>query len=217
LAALVDEGLLDQDARRRTYTAGHGLLTSAAVVRDMFGLMHAARQSLDRLAELRASGVFLGMRCGNDALCVDVRPASGAPWPARLHANDRWPLGVGAFSMAILAFLPPDEVAKILSANKSRLTRYPELAPDKLRRLVQRTRARGHALARAKSAPRTVGLGVPILDPKRRPVASLCIVLPPELSNAEQRNAMVDAMRVEARIVAELWSKAEADTHFPSW
>jgi DNA-binding IclR family transcriptional regulator len=217
LTALLGEGFLDYDARRRTYTAGAALLTSATLVRDMFGLTHAARPSMDRLVGLRPNGVFLGIRCGNDALCVDVRLGPESTLPARLHVNDRWPLGVGSFSMAILAFLPLGEVSQILAANKTQLTRYPELAPHKLRRLVQQTRGRGYALARAKTPPRTMGLAVPIFDPKRHPVASLCLVLPADRSGPEQREALVDALTAEARTVAERWWNADTEMPAPNW
>ncbi len=217
LTALSGEGFLDYDARRRTYTAGVALLTSATLVRDMFGLTHAARSSMDRLVGLRPSGVFLGIRCGNDALCVDVRLGPESILPARLHVNDRWPRGVGSFSMAMLAFLPPAEVSQILTANKNQLTRYPELAPHKLRRLVHQTRSRGYALARARTPPRTTGLAVPIFDPKHRPVASLCLVLPAERSGPEQRDSLVDALMTEARTIAERWWSADTEMPAPNW
>jgi DNA-binding IclR family transcriptional regulator len=93
-----------------------------------------------------------------------------------LQVGFEHPLGVGAGSLAMLAALPDAEVEAILAANAILLAQmHPLLPPEKLRRDVAQTRARGFALNPGLVVANSWGVGKVIRAPDGRPAGALSI------------------------------------------
>lgn len=208
LCALAEEGLLDQDPEDRAFRLGVELNALAGALGARCDLRSLAAPSIERLCRSTRDTVYLGVRSGYDGLCLDMREGSYPVKTLRLHVNDRWPLGVGAFSMALLAYLPDAEIAEIVEANAPRLVRHREYAPAELLKRVQETRQRGYAMDRVTSYPGMCGVGVPVLDPAGRPIASLCVVAILARMEEERRAQIARELWAESRRISGLWRGA---------
>jgi DNA-binding IclR family transcriptional regulator len=116
------------------------------------------------------------VRRGTFSICLYREEGS---YPVRTHALQagfEHPLGAGAGSLAILAALPDEEVEAILAANQKLLAgQYPLLPPQRIRKDVAVTRARGFALNPGLIVANSWGVGRVILSPDGRPAGALSI------------------------------------------
>lgn len=208
LCALLDEGFLEQDRTDRTFRLGMELYALGTSMGERFDLRHLAAPSIDRLSRSTRDTIYLGVRSGHDGLCIDMREGSYPLKTLRLHVYDRWPLGVGSFSMPLLAYLPDEEVDEIIESNAPRLARHDEYSPANLRRRIAETRKRGFAVDRILTYPGICGIGVPILDQEGRPIASLCTVAVIARMHESRQAEVAAEMWVESRKISELWRRA---------
>jgi len=205
LSALAGEGLLERHPLLPRFRVGielAALVQSGTPGADLKGI---AAPSLDRLTAGTGCMLYLGVRSGYDGLCVDMRRPRRAQTPVRLHVNDRWPLGVGSFSMALLAWLPDAEVAAVIRRNASRLKGQVAYGPQQLARRVEETRRRGYALDCVAVYPGMSGVGVPVLDPYGRAAASLCAVSAGTTIEARRLAQLVKDLQHEAQCIAGRW------------
>jgi DNA-binding IclR family transcriptional regulator len=138
-------------------------------------LRERARPSLVRLAAATSDTVLLSVRSGLEAVCID-REIGDYPIRANyLDIGSRRPLGVGAGSMALLAWLPDAEIEAVLTLIKPTLATYAKLNVKWVEREVEQSRARGYTLVLNQVIPRMGGIGVPVLGPDGLPIAGLSI------------------------------------------
>ena len=95
------------------------LLAGAA---QQFSLRNQFRTALERIASETGDTVFLLIRSGNDALCIDRVEGKFPIRTIMIDIGARRPLGIGAGSLALIAFLPDAQFEVILSANASALS-----------------------------------------------------------------------------------------------
>jgi DNA-binding IclR family transcriptional regulator len=208
LCALVDEGLLEQDPASRNYKLGAEVFTLGAAMGHRFDIKALAQVSLDRLSEATEDTIYLGVRTWYDGLCLDMREGAHPDRGLRLQVNDTWPLGIGAFTMALLAFLPDLEIEEIIKRNARVLLGQQEITPSILRRHVEVTRRRGFASTSNMGGSRLGSVAVPIFDPHQRPIASLCITAIVERMDAAREGRLVDQVWAESRAITRLWCEA---------
>ncbi len=163
---------------------------------------HPSIRTLCRPALLRLSGmlndtIFLLVRTGFDAVCLD---RAEGPFPIRTHTGDvggRIPLGVGQGGMAILAVLPEPEREEIIRFNVPRLRDLEYFDEIYVRTTIAQTRELGFATGVTPLAG-MAGVGVAIMDRTGYPVAALSIGTLAERVNEARMPAIVDVLRREA-------------------
>ncbi|MBP7660518.1 MAG: IclR family transcriptional regulator, partial [Burkholderiaceae bacterium] len=121
-----------------------------------------------------------------------------------LEVGSRRPLGVGAGSLALLAWLPDDEVEALMPFIADRLSNYPLLSPSLIRRQIDESRKRGHALLLDVVVPRMGGIAVPILAEDGRPCASISIAALSERISTREA-ALAEALHREAAACRAYW------------
>src|SRR5690606_15564463 len=92
-----------------------------------------------------------------------------------LEIGSRRPLGAGAGSLALLAWMPDAEIEATMSIILGKLQRYPKINRQLLERHIEESRRRGYAVMVDLVVDRMGGIGVPILGSDRRPVAAISI------------------------------------------
>ena len=174
LNALIDAGLVfqDQDTKRYRLGVGLALLGHVAHQQDFAAL---AKPFLLRLAEQTQDTVYASVREGGAAVCVAREIGVFPIRTLSLDVGDLRPLGVGSGSLALLAFLPGDEVDAMIEKNAAWLARYPGHSRKELLAKVEQTRRRGYSFVDGKILPGMNALGVPILGADGRPVAALSL------------------------------------------
>lgn len=175
LQQLIDEGLVAQDTASKRYALSLDFFALAARAGDAGGLRERCRPALLRLGATLGDSVFLLVRAGFDAMCLDRWEG---PFPIRSFTGDiggRVPLGIGQGSMAILAHLPEAEREEVIRHNVPRLTGMGTVDGVYLRTEVARVLRQGFAATNTGLLEGMAGVGVPVFDAAGRVVAALSI------------------------------------------
>jgi DNA-binding IclR family transcriptional regulator len=210
LAGLVAHGLAEQDAATGRYFLGMSLLRWAVSAADRFELQPLVAPALTRLCALTQDTVYLTARTGDEAVCVDRREGAFPVKVLTLDVGDRRPLGVGTGSLALLAFLPDAEVARILKEQAAARAPY-SFDDATLRRLIAETRRSGHAFNDIHIRPNMTaiqgmsGVALPIRRPDGAPICALSVVAITARMRPPRRESIVASLREEVqRLEAEL-------------
>jgi DNA-binding IclR family transcriptional regulator len=209
LRALVDERLLEQDDASRAFRLGLELYALGIRMGMQLDIKRLAQPSIERLWQATRETIYLGIRSGYDALCIEMREGTSER-RLKLYTEDLWPLGVGSIGMTLLAHLPDWEVAEIIAENAPRVKRHAAYSSEKLLAKVAETRRQGYAMdASGGTFPGMCGIGVPILDAHQRPIASLCVVGAAARMDERKRGQIVGQMWQESAVISKLWHESQ--------
>ncbi|MBU8545345.1 MULTISPECIES: IclR family transcriptional regulator [Roseomonadaceae] len=177
LQALVGEQMLAQEASGKTYRPGPLLYELGLAAAPRLDLRALCRPSLERLAEQSGDSVYLTIRSGEDALCLDRCEGTFPIKALPLEIGNRRPLGVGAGALAVLAGMPPAEAELALAGNAVRFPRY-RLTDAKVREALEQARRDGYSVSTGRFVARYRGVAAPVPVPPHRgvPAASLSVV-----------------------------------------
>jgi len=204
LAAMVDERLVERPAGTRNYRLGPDVFAFGIAVRPCFDLQPLAKASLARLAEETGTAAYLGVRSGYDMLCLDKHVAMPEEAGLLLEVNDRWPLGIGSFSLAVLAFLPEPEIQEVIRFNRRRVSAEDTLTFEHIGGSIAKTRRNGYARRTMRSYKGNAGVAVPVLNDRHYPIGSLCAVAEASRMKGGYLQALVGKLRHEAELIAKL-------------
>lgn len=184
LQGLIAEGLAYQHPVSRRYLPGPLLYELGLSAEPRFRIQDLAQPALKLLAEETGDTVFLAVRAGPDALCIDRKEGSFPIKAFPIDVGTRIPLGVGAGGLAMLAALPEEETQSILAYNVARLANFGDLTIAELAGLVAAARKRGYAINPTR-APGVAAFGLAIRNPDGGLAGSISIAaiesrLPPD-------------------------------------
>lgn len=201
LTALCQVGVLDRMGRSNRYFLGRALVErrDLAVPREV--LQRVARPSLVRLATRVMDNVFLSVREGYEAVCVDRMEGQFPIRYGLLDIGVRRPLGMGAASLALLASLPDDAVDDALRVNRDVLKGAH--APARLKELVEETRANGYAFDGGRLFAGGCGVGMVIQANGGDVVGAVSIGAIAERMADGRLPELVDALRTEVSSIAQ--------------
>jgi DNA-binding IclR family transcriptional regulator len=202
LQQLIEEGLVEQGEQTRRYRLAIDFFALAARAGDHGGLRETCRPSLLRLGASLGDSVFLLVRSGFDAVCLDRWEG---PFPIRTFTGDiggRVPLGVGQGALAILAYLPEAEQEEVLRYNVPRLQNMGSLDEVFVRTEAARVRAQGYANTSSGVFEGMAGAAVPVLDRNQRVVAALSVGTIANRLNADRLPIVIELLQREARKIS---------------
>jgi DNA-binding IclR family transcriptional regulator len=202
LEVLTREGYVCRDEQTKTYTLGEESIVLSVAARNRDDLRARARPSLIRLAQLSGDTVLLTARKSAESLCID-REFGGFPIRANyLDVGSRRPLGVGAGSMALLAWLPDQEIEPLLDSVQERLRQYPNYSLDGIRAEIAESRERGYTLVIDRIVDRMGAVGVPVIGLDGMPIAALSIAALSERITS-RLDELVAALKQEALAIKD--------------
>ncbi|TDR89843.1 IclR family transcriptional regulator [Enterovirga rhinocerotis] len=176
LQTLVAGEFVEFDDRTKTYALGPGILLLVPSVRYGRDLRDVAAPILARLAERTGATSFIWTHFRGAALCLDrvkgPEITIEAVWSS---IGDRVELNAAGGPRTLLAFLPPDDRARILAAPLPQYTARTQTDPAGLETAATRIRQRGWEFAVDDYVVGLSGLGAPILDRTGRLAASVSI------------------------------------------
>jgi DNA-binding IclR family transcriptional regulator len=197
LTSLVSHGLLSRDAARR-YVLGNKLMVLGARASHGPGLRGLCAPTLDRLRQHSGETAVLMLRNAGMSVCVDRREGDIAFRTLTGSIGGAVPLGVGPGSLAMLAFLPAEEVATLIQANAARYAEFERLSPAKVLNLVNETQRQGFALDMGELIDGVGGMAIPVRSPAGSPVASLGLTFLATPANAARLPSFEALLRAEA-------------------
>lgn len=176
LSALRQEGLVDRDESTGRWLPGPELYLMGTVAASRFDITALARDIVRSLAVRTEESAFLSVRRGDETVCLVREDGS---FPIRsfvLSEGVRFPLGVASAGLAILAFLPPDEVDAYLERHTELPERWGSAhSPARLRTRIADTKARGYAVNPGLIVEGSWGLGAAVFTGSGEPQWALSL------------------------------------------
>lgn len=203
LGALEREGLIERDPDTKLYTLGMEVMTASWTSSRASQLRDAGVAAVRRLADLTGDTAFLSVRSGLDSLCIDRAEGSYPIKTLTLEVGSRRPLGVGAGSLALLAFLPQADRVQLVREVGPRLPPYQGFSEAVLHDLVDDARLRGFAFNPGLIVAAMQAVAVPVMAANGLPVAALSIAAINERMVPERLAAAVSVLRLEGRRMEE--------------
>jgi DNA-binding IclR family transcriptional regulator len=215
LDSLVLEGFVERVDGGKRYAFGPEFLAMTASHRRPENIRDIARPSLVRLASLSEDTVLLSVRSSNESVCIDYEVGSFPIRANYLKVGSRRPLGVGAGSLALLAWLQDQEIDAILEVLTPSLVAYPKLPPEVIRAEIAASRQRGYTLVLDKIVDRMGAVGIPLFNPDGTTASAISIAALSE--RIEKRlPELVAALRREAELIARECRSAGSRTPSPA-
>lgn len=182
------------DASRSKYRLGPKLLELGGIALSSLTLRTAARQHLNLLHEETGATVLMCILLDNHLVYVDKREGKG---PIRIASDIGWRRvpHFGMLGKTLLAYLPKDEIEKILDL-------YP-LEPHTRHSVVDRRefvsrlesiRQRGYELEFDEAVEGLWGVAAPIYDSTAKVVASVGSSLPKSEATSERIHQVMEAV-----------------------
>lgn len=215
LKSLIAEGFVARTADRR-YRLALDFFALAARAETVDNLRDICRPQLIHLCATLNETVFLLVRSGFHAVCLD---RADGPIPIRSFTGDiggRIPLGVGQGSMVILAFLPVDEREEVIRFNLPRLIDLGPIDEVFLRTEIDKARRRGFCASETGILPGMTGVAVPVFDTNGNVVAALSIGTVTERLTPERASAVIELLRSAAETIGRRVSPFDPALRHPA-
>jgi DNA-binding IclR family transcriptional regulator len=175
LTSLAAEGFVDHDPGAARWFLGPELYLLGALAADRFDITDAARESVLALAAETGESAFLSARRGAETVCLLREDGS---FPIRsfvLYEGARFPLGVASAGLAILSYLPDEEIDTYLGGSPLEERWGPQHAAAAVRERIALTRETGYALNPALILEGSWGMGAAVFDSAGRPAWALSL------------------------------------------
>jgi DNA-binding IclR family transcriptional regulator len=206
LAALLREGLVEQDSARR-YHPGIELWLMGQVAARRFDLADLARETMKRIAEETEDTVYLFVRSLRQAVCVARVEGSFPIRALTLVPGDRRPLGVNAGALALLSFQPDDVRDDVLAHIAPDLKPLRGYSVETVRRQIGETRTRGYSIVTGTIIPGMSAVGVPVLGRDGLALAALSVAAIEQRMSSKRCTQIAKFMQAEARALARRLSE----------
>ena len=194
LAVLVEEGFLTYDSSTKLYGLGIELYNLGNLAHQ-FDIRDQYRNAIEQVAEKTEDTVFLLIRSGNDVLCIDLVEGIYPIRTMTITVGARRPLGIGAGSLSLIAFLPDDQFEKILSTNEHRYPQYKGLTGKNIRALAKRSRKHGYVVSEGLFHEGVTSVGVPVYNRLGEVVAAITVATIEKRMGSERQKEIASFVR----------------------
>lgn len=193
LTTLCALGVVERD-RNRCFRISDAFRTSLGTPLTTTRLREAARPALSMLSDTLEDVAFLSVPNGLDSLCV-ARYIGTYPIQAlSLNVGGRRPLGVGAGSLALLAWAPDDTRDHLIEMQRPRLANY-RVTVDDITAAVAQAQAQGFTDLPGFVIQGMTGMGIAVRDPSGVVVAALSVAAITERLSGARRELAIDALK----------------------
>ena len=176
IETLIAERFVMRDPLTKRYCLGDEALVLGMAMQGRDHIRDRVRPWLVQLAALSGDTVLLSTRHGLESVCVDREFGSFPIRANYLDIGSRRPLGAGAGSLAILAWLPDPEIETVLNALEPMFKkRYPRISRKLLIQEIALARERGYALLLDVVVDQMGGVAVPIFGSDGKPIGAISV------------------------------------------
>jgi IclR family KDG regulon transcriptional repressor len=202
LATLESKRFITRDKVTGFYRLGFRFIEMASLVMQDVDLHRWARPYLKRLSEECGETVDLSVLDDAHVIYLDVIES---PQRVKLAAaiGQRLPALFTASGKALLAYIPEEQVLKIIDKN---LAEHPDRGPVSISDILadlKLTAERGYAISEQEYEKDINAVAVPIFDVNQRPIASIAIVGPSFRFTKDRLPALGESIRRMTQVIAE--------------
>ncbi len=196
LSVLVAEGFVGYDSMAKNYYLGVELFKLGSLA-NQFAIKDQFHSALFKVSQESEDTVYLFIGLGSDAVCIDMIEGKFPVHISTIGIGLQRPLGVGAAPLALLAFLPDEQVKKIILANKLRYPKYNNMSADTVRWGVERSRKLTYAYSESLVLEGIAGVGIPIYDRKGSLKAAISVGAISQRLQKKRREEIVTFVKSE--------------------
>lgn len=201
LEELTVAGMVTKGGSPPRYDFGPEAVAMAGASARSLRFADVGRPSLLRLAAMSGDTVILHLRSNAESLCVE-KVVGDFPIRANLlNIGARRPLGVGAGSMALLAWLDPTEQSTILDITCQRTANFPNFNRSKFETYISQAQRAGHVTMCDIIIDKMGAIAAPIRSADGAIRASISIAALSERIHERER-ALADALKHECQLIA---------------
>jgi DNA-binding IclR family transcriptional regulator len=199
LSVLVAEGLVSFDPQKKLYKIGIALYHMGSAAKQ-FDIREKLRSTLEKIADETEDTVFLFVRRGNDAVCID-RIEGRFPIRALLvDVGMSRPLGIGASGLALIAFLPHDQFEEAFSASVKHYKSSYNFDPQKILALARKSQKKGYVVSESFFWQGVTAVSVPVFDAQGGVIAAISVSAISSRMNANRQKEVSEILRKYQKI-----------------
>jgi len=202
LGTLENKRFITRDKVTGLYRLGFRFIEMASLVLQDVDLHRWADPYLQHLSSECGETVDLSILDGLHVIYLQVIES---PQRVKLAAavGQRLPAFCTASGKALLAFLPEDQVHKILGENLTKFTSNTPISALEIMESLRATRERGYAISEQEYEPDINAVAAPIFNVENQPVASVAIVGPSFRVTQERLPSLGESARATAKLIQD--------------
>lgn len=177
LASLSTLGFLSQDASSRLYRMGPKVMAYNMVYTATLDIRGSARPMLEELYGLTNETVSLYILAGDVRVCADCIESSER-LRVVVRVGEHMPLHAGSSGKALLAFMPPEDVERVLSRPLEKMTSATVTSRESILKELKDIRAQGFATSHGERFEDVIGAAAPVFDNTGKVVAAINVAGP---------------------------------------
>jgi DNA-binding IclR family transcriptional regulator len=204
LRNLEHRGYLTFTAGANTYSPGPAISNLASSLRVSFDIASIAQPIIDMVAKRVQETTSVSVLRDTEVERIATANAVQRPLRYWMTVGEKMPLHATSAGKAIIALLPAKEREELIAALRlSKTTKKTIGSAAALKRELKRVAEDKVAYSNEEFETGVVGISVPILDSRQRPVASLGVVFPTARDGAPHREAILKALRDGAKRIED--------------
>jgi len=202
LVELVDNGLVEQDPRDKSYDLGPALQTLGRAREQRFPLYRIIEPVVRALAEQAGETVHAAEYSagGLSSICIEHSQHSNR---VILDRGQRLPLHATASGLAFLAAAPPSLVDAVAAKPLTGYTGATPISPDQLAAMLAETRRRGYSYCDQLFEVGVSSVAAAIRNALGRPIGTIAVALPSSRCTAGRADQLGRLVQAAAREVGE--------------
>ena len=204
LSLLVNQGFLSFDSLSHHYHVGFGLFQLGALARQ-YQIRERLRPLMEKIAQATGDSVYLLVPIGSESLCVDRVEGRYPIRALTLDVGVRRPMGIGAGSVALLAFLPQDRTDEILAVNRCCYHEHIKaddhlneaVGLDRIVSMIREARKLGYAVSVGEFIRGVTAVALPVFDLNGQLTASISVSAISRRMSSSRRKEVVELIKRE--------------------
>ena len=198
LQVLAEGELITYDPVTKLYHLGLELYRLGNQAQQ-YAIRNRFRPALEKIAHETQDTVFLLIRLGNDVLCADMIEGEYPIRTILVKTGSRRPLGIGAGSLALIAFSEPEDFEQVIKANSPRFSQFQERSEKEIRTMAAKALKDGYVLSDGLFHKDAVSVGVPVLDHEGKVVCAITVSAIRSRIDAKRREYIARVVREQTR------------------
>ncbi len=174
IGTLKDNGLIDQREENGKYRLGLKLFELGSLVFERLKLREVALPYMETLSRECGETVHLGVLQGDEVISIESCESS-FDLRSSVYIGKRAPLYCTAVGKTLFAFLPLEEISRILKSKRKRYAKNTIIEREKLEEELREVREKGFALDNMEHEEGMRCVAVPIKNHENKVLASLSI------------------------------------------
>jgi DNA-binding IclR family transcriptional regulator len=203
------QGVVEWDPQSHHYRSGVELYRMAALLSARIPIVHMATPLLQEIVARCDESALLGLYLPAQRQMIVAAKIDGSN-PVRYVEESNIPRTIawGATGRAILAYLPKEELDRVLSREERSPATQKALNPDEAHQELAEIRQRGYAFSRGQRTAEAVGIAAPFFGANGTVLGDICLTIPAFRFRSGSETELAALLISKARQLSDLLGAA---------